>query len=219
MANAAPIIGARQRVSQRMSLRTFTTNGTAVSGKKSKVVRIDPGLQKFIDDNYAWQGKGPQTNTYSLGMQANAAARKKMAAEHLARGKQLLDSGKTSDAIGALQTAGQLDPTLVEAGKLLSLARKLADSTGGGVLNSLISRQNVMSGEVVMHYQKAMQKSKDLMAGANSDADFTTATEAAKSAGNVVETAQSLFSGDKYRQMQTAVARQIEWIATAYGKW
>ena len=143
-----------------------------------------------------------------------------MVAEHLARGKKLLDSGKSQDAVGELQNAVQLDPTHAEAKKLLALARKLsASSGGGGVLSRLVQRHNVMRGEATMEYERAMKQSKELMASAGSDADFAAATEAAKAAGNVAETSKSLFSGDKYRQMMAAVARQIEWIGENRTKW
>ena len=145
-----------------------------------------------------------------------------MAAEHFVRGKKLLDSGKSSDAVGELQNAVQLDPTMAEAKTLLDLARKLSASSGGGgvlVLNRLRERRDVMRGEATMEYEKAMQQSKELMASANSEADFRAATEAARAADNAVETSKSLFSGDQYRKMQAAVARQIQWIETNRVKW
>ncbi|MDP7288402.1 MAG: hypothetical protein QGH94_10455 [Phycisphaerae bacterium] len=152
---------------------------------------------------------------------AGAASRKKkIAAEHLAKGKNLLDGGDSTGAAAELQNAVSLDPSLIEAQKLLALARKLnASSGGGGVLNKLIERQNVMRGESTMEYEKAMQRSKELMVGADKESDFSAAVEAAKSAGNVVDTSKSLFTADKYRQMQAAVTRQIEWIGTNHAKW
>jgi len=222
----------------------------AVDGKDSGGVKLDPDLQSFIDKNYAWQKKrggrpdGSNSRVWQKAIKeraerdqiqqarmerirqnkaklANAAARrKKMAAAHLTRGKQLLESGKASDAVGELQTTVQLDPTLTEARKLLGLARKLADSSGGsGVLSRLIHRGDFMPGKAIMEYEKALQESKELMTSANSDADFAAAKEAAKAAGKAVETSKSLFASDKYRQMQAVVARQIEWIGENRDKW
>jgi len=159
----------------------------------------------------------PNTN-----MLANGDARKKKAAaEHLAAGRRMLDSGNSAGAVSELQTAVALDPTSDEARKLLSLATNLSSSSagGGGVLNKLIQRQNVMRGEATMEYEKSMQRSKELMASADSEADFTDSIEAAKTAGNIVDTSKSLFTADKYRQMQTAVTKQIEWVGLNRDKW
>ena len=143
-----------------------------------------------------------------------------MAAEHLAKGKKLLDDGGAADAVGEFQTALALDPTLTDAKDLLALARKLSGSSGGGgVLNKLLQRHNVMRGEATMEYEKAMQRSKELMASADNDADFSAAVESAKAAGNIVDTAKSLFSADQYRQMQASVTRQIKWIGSNRDKW
>ncbi|MBT3199896.1 MAG: hypothetical protein HN350_08260 [Phycisphaerales bacterium] len=152
---------------------------------------------------------------------ANADTRKKaLAAEHLAAGKKLLDAGKSKDAVSEFQNAATLDPTLTEAPKLLAYAKKLSMSSGGGgVLNQLIKRQNIRRGEAMMEYEKAMKRSRELMLSAESDADFGAAIESAKSAGNIVETAKSLFDSEKYSQMQAGVTRQIEWVETNRTKW
>jgi Flp pilus assembly secretin CpaC/tetratricopeptide (TPR) repeat protein len=160
----------------------------------------------------------PQSNLLA----GAAARRKKAAAEHLAAGKSMLDGGDSVGAAGQLQNAVSLDPGLVEAQKLLALARKLNASSGGGgvgVLQRLNDRRNVRRGEAAMEYEKSMQRSKELMAGADSESDFNAAVEAAKAAGNVVDTSKSLFTADKYRQMQASVTRQIEWIGTNREKW
>ena len=152
---------------------------------------------------------------------ANADARKKaIAAEHLATGKKMLDAGNSTGAVSEFQNAVTLDPTLTEAPKLLAYAKKLSMSSGGGgVLNQLIKRQNIRRGEAMMEYEKAMKRSRELMLSAESDADFGAAIESAKSAGNIVETAKSLFDSEKYGQMQAGVTRQIEWIGTNRVKW
>ncbi|MDP6636618.1 MAG: hypothetical protein QGG42_17100 [Phycisphaerae bacterium] len=201
---------------------TITPVAVAVAkpATKTPAVTPKPATKKVTVTPVAAVAPNPAVKAQP-NLLANAAARKKKAAaEHLANGKALLDGGNSSGAVGELQTAVALDPSLTEAKKLLALARKLsASSGGGGVLNKLIQRNNVMRGEATMEYQKSMQRSKELMASADSEADFTAATEAAKSAGNVVDTSKSLFSSDQYRQMQAAVSRQIEWIATNRTKW
>ena len=153
---------------------------------------------------------------------ANAAARKKkIAAEHLAKGKKLLDGGSAQEAVGELQTAASLDPNLAEAKTLLALAKKLSNSSsgGGGILGRLRNINDVRRGEVTMEYEKAMQRSKELMATAARESDFSAASESANAAANILETSKSLFTGDKYRQMQAAVKRQLVWVEENREKW
>jgi len=163
----------------------------------------------------------PKTTAPQNNLLAGAAARrKKAAAEHLAAGRALLDGGDSAGAADELQNAVSLDPGNTEAQKLLALARKLSANTGGGgVLNKLVERNNVLRGEALMEYEKSMQRSKELMASADNEGDFSAAVEAAKAAGNVIDTSKSLFTADKYRQMQSAVANQIEWIGANRDKW
>ncbi|MDP6637472.1 MAG: hypothetical protein QGG42_21445 [Phycisphaerae bacterium] len=81
---------------------------------------------------------------------ANTSAGKKQAAAgHLRRGRKLLDAGDASGAAGELKAAVALDPTLVQARRLLTLSNRLTGlSDGAGVTDKPVRRPSVTPGEL-----------------------------------------------------------------------
>jgi len=169
-------------------------------------------------DNRSTWGRWQQQDQ-GQGQARQEGEKRRQATTHLARGKKLLDSGDASGAIGEFQTAVALDPTLADAKRLLALARKLAGSLRGGTLDKLVDRRTVSRGGVRMQFNKAMDRSKKILAGANSPSDFTAAAQAAGTAVNAIDAARNLLGADEYGAMRDAAVRQHKWVDANKTKW
>ncbi|MDP7636540.1 MAG: hypothetical protein QF577_03205 [Phycisphaerae bacterium] len=150
------------------------------------------------------------------------AANKGMAANLLAEGKRAMDNGQPDKAVEYLERALRMDPVLAGAENQLALARQLAASfvpAGDGILQRYTDRRSVAKGEAIMEFEKALKDSQELLASAESSAEFNAAASAAGAAGNVLESNKSLFDDAEYRARKVSVREQLKYVELRRDKW
>ncbi|MBT3202136.1 MAG: hypothetical protein HN350_19710, partial [Phycisphaerales bacterium] len=167
--------------------QTITTNGGTVVIQPGQDDQVDPDLQKFIDNNYRWQGKKAkpgEQGEYSLGLGANAwEMENKKHAERakIQREKIQLQQAKASLINGDRVSSGEMAST-------------------------------INSSRAILRYRSTMQRSKELMGKGDNLKDLQDAHKLASAAHRMLLSVSDQSDSDEYRRMLNEAERQIYWI-------
>jgi general secretion pathway protein D len=151
--------------------------------------------------------------------------------ELLASGQQALDQDQPERAVGYFQRALALDPNnevakrqLTYAGSLQSAATPAAGATGAtagssSIIGRMEQRRQIAKQAANVEFDKAIQRSQELLGTADSATAFDSAEAAARSGRSVVETYRDLYTEREYREKLAEVDSQIETVNMARQRW
>ena len=129
-------------------------------------------------------------------------ARKAKAVQLLNLGKRALDDKNVDMAVQCFQRAKDLDPDLLEASQLLQHTSKLvALKTSGeaGILSKLMRQNLIAKQAAIVEINKAVQRAREALAGANKTADFDNAEQAGTLAAETLQANKTFFEALAYR--------------------
>ncbi|NBB96342.1 MAG: tetratricopeptide repeat protein [Planctomycetes bacterium] len=140
-------------------------------------------------------------------------ARKIQADEAVARGKSALEKNQPAKAVQYFQQALKLDPENMMAKRQLNYARELTGRHGeAGTLSDLQKSRRIQQQMAVQKYEKAMDRSMELMSDPNNTEAFENAKQAVIIARNAVKTNKRLFTESEYDQRVAEANERLDWI-------
>lgn len=150
---------------------------------------------------------------------AELEQRRAKALQLVASGKTALLNSEPEQAVMYFERALALMPELEEAKQQLRIARGITGTGAGSILSRAEQRRKVLVQSAKVDFEKAMKRSHEALAAEESESSFTSATNAARVAKDVLETEKSLFPATEYREMLRQVNRQMEWIQDRREAW
>jgi general secretion pathway protein D len=87
------------------------------------------------------------------------------------------------------------------------------------VVNRLRQKRALAKQQADLEFERAMRRSREADAGADSASEFDSAEEYARVARNTIESNKSLFTAEEYEQRIAEADQQLEYIARKREKW
>ncbi len=153
-------------------------------------------------------------------MAADMAARREKAKSLVAEGQTALNDGKYKEAADFFEKALAIAPEMEEAQTLLNHARSQMTTEGsGGVLTNLQKKMRIAKEMAEIEFQDQMKKATEILARADSQAEFADAKEAALHAKNTLETNKTYYTADEYNERLTSVENKLKHIRDENEAW
>jgi len=191
-------------------------------GDKTAAAATQPaGTVKGSDEkDKAEQKAKKEQRAKARRMLEDMAARRRKAQELIALGRKALDDRQPERAVFYFQRALALAPEDPVAKRQLNYARQMTATVGeSGILSRLERNQRIARQAADLEFDKAMKRAYELLARADSTADFDAAAAAAQVAKNVVETNKGLYSERDYRERLVKVQEQLRHIGNKRDEW
>lgn len=146
--------------------------------------------------------------------------RSRQALELVRAGNEALDDNQPDLAAALYERALQLDPDLPEAQRQLEVARDLTTGRGKPPVLTRLQRNMRIAREIAdVEFANALQRSREILATADSEEGFASAESFARVAQNTIEQNRRLYTPDEYRQRMVQIEEQFSFIETKREVW
>ena len=205
--------GVRQQAREQMALVDKRV-AAAAAAARSDEPQAEPTVTPVAPEGE----KSPQADDGR--MLAELQARRAKAQQFVLQGNSALDNNQPEQAADLFRRALSLQPDNDEARRGLDYASGLTVTAGEqGLLSRIEKNRRIARQMADVEYGKAIRRSREALAAADSAPGYARAADSARLAQNVLETNKSLYPARDYREKLTEVQDLLTHIRAEKEAW